>query len=98
MGGARPVQYAVEAVVRAPASAVRQRIGRWATVSDDGDGACRVRMAADDLDWPAAALAMTGAEFTVVSPPELVEHLHLMADRLAGAVDRSRPGAADRHP
>jgi predicted DNA-binding transcriptional regulator YafY len=90
MGRAWPVQYPVEAVVQAPAAAVRQRIGRWATVSDDGGGACRVLVEADDLDWPATALAMTGAEFTVITPPELVDHLRRMAGRLAAAADRSR--------
>jgi predicted DNA-binding transcriptional regulator YafY len=96
--GARSLPYAVEARVQAPADAVRPRIGRWATVEDDGDGGCRVRIDADDLDWPATALAMTGAEFAVLAPPELVEHLGRMAGRLAAAVDRSRPANPGQHP
>jgi biotin operon repressor BirA-like protein len=94
--GAYPAQYAVEATVRAPAGDVRRRIGRWATVEEDGDDACRVLIDADDLDWPSTALAMTGADFTVTAPPELVDHLQRMAGRLAAAADRSR--AASRAP
>jgi predicted DNA-binding transcriptional regulator YafY len=92
MAGARRAPYAVTAAVRAPADGVRRRIGRWATVEDDGAGGCRVQMDVDDLDWPATALAMTGAEFTVLAPPELVDHLARMAGRMAAAVDASRAG------
>jgi predicted DNA-binding transcriptional regulator YafY len=81
-----PAAYAVEAHVRAPAAEIRRRIGRWATV-EDADGGCRVRVDADNLDWPATALAVAGAEFTVVSPPELRERLRELAHRLARAAD-----------
>jgi len=96
--GAYPAQYAVDAVVRAPAGDVRRRIGRWASVDEDGEAACRVRMDADDLDWAATGLAMTAADFTVVSPPELVDHLQRMAGRIATAVDRSRAANLERRP
>jgi predicted DNA-binding transcriptional regulator YafY len=98
MAAARPVPYAVEAVVRASADDVRRRIGRWATVEDDGAGGSLVRMDADDLDWPATGLAMTGADFTVVTPPELVDHLARMAGRITAAVDGSRPANRERRP
>jgi len=64
--------YDVEALVEAPAADVRQRIGQWCTVEDAGATRCRVRMTVDSLDWPAAALGMAGADFQVVSPPELL--------------------------
>jgi predicted DNA-binding transcriptional regulator YafY len=80
-----PKGIAVEAVVQAPAGVVRTRIGRWATVEDDGPRRCRVLVDADNLDWPATALAMTGAEFTVVSPPELRDHLREMGRRCTAA-------------
>jgi biotin operon repressor BirA-like protein len=85
--GTRSVRYAVEAVVRAPADVVRDRIGRWAAVEADGDGTCRVRIDADDLAWPATALGVAGADFTVVSPPELRSHLALLARRFSAAAD-----------
>ncbi len=64
--------YQVEVLVDAPAAAVRERIGRWATVEDSGPGRCRVRITADSLDWPVMALGAAGARFRVVSPPELL--------------------------
>ena len=67
--------YEVEVLVEAPAAAVRERIGRWAAVEDlgteGGTARCRVRMSGDSLDWPAMALGMVGADFHVISPPEL---------------------------
>ena len=87
--GARTPSRAVEVLVRAPAGQVRDRIGQWSTVEDDGDGACRVRMDADDLSWPALALGTVGAEFTVVSPPELAELIGEWGQRFARAAARS---------
>lgn len=74
-----------EAVVAAPARQVRARIGPWAGVTDDGSDRCRVRIEADDLDWAAAALGLTGAPFTVLSPPELTDHLQVLAARYSAA-------------
>jgi predicted DNA-binding transcriptional regulator YafY len=65
--------HEVEAVVQAPADQVRKRIGRWVTVAAEGPSRCRIRMTTDQLEWPLMGLGMTGAEFTVVGPPELVE-------------------------
>jgi predicted DNA-binding transcriptional regulator YafY len=75
----------VEAVVEAPAAQVRQRIGAWAQVEDDGPGRCRVRMDVDDLVWAATALGVAGAPFTVVSPPALREVLLELAARFGRA-------------
>jgi predicted DNA-binding transcriptional regulator YafY len=69
--GARVPTFEVEVLVRAPADDVRRRIGQWSTVEDAGEGTCRVHMEPDDLSWPALALGMVDAEFTVLSPPEL---------------------------
>lgn len=81
----------VEVVVQAPADDVRRRIGQWATVEELGSGQCRVRMEPDDLSWPALALGMVGAEFTVVSPPELGGLLAEWGGRFARAADAARP-------
>jgi len=67
--------YDVEVEIEAPAAAVRERIGRWCTVENAGLGRCRIRMAADSLDWPTMALGAVGADFEVVSPPELADHV-----------------------
>ena len=46
---------------------------------------CELRMTTDALAWPAMALGMTGAEFEVREPPELVALLHEWADRFTRA-------------
>ncbi|WP_104431718.1 helix-turn-helix transcriptional regulator [Kineococcus xinjiangensis] len=87
---ARPIE--VEAVVRAPAAVVRQRIGRWAEAEDvagEAGPACRVRMQADDEGWAVMALGSLGVEFTVVEPPELRARLREVAARLERAAGLS---------
>ena len=77
--------YDIEVLVEAPAAEVRQRIGRWSTVEDIDATRCRVRMTGDSLDWPATALGMAGADFQVVSPPELLDRVHDWARRFSQA-------------
>ncbi len=68
--------WQVTAAVEAPAAAVRERIGRWATIEEDGPGRCLVTMKpGDNLDWPVIALGVTGADFRVLSPPEVAERI-----------------------
>ena len=81
-------RHDVEVIVHAPAADVRERIGRWGTVEElDGDR-CLLRMTAESLDWPVMALGATGAEFEVVSPPALLDHLRERADRFNRAVEQ----------
>ncbi|HEX8520357.1 MAG TPA: WYL domain-containing protein, partial [Pseudonocardia sp.] len=80
-----PTSYEVELLVEAPADAIRARIGRWVRVEDAGEGRCRVRMHTDSLDWAALTVGTTEAACTVVSPPELREHLRTWGARFARA-------------
>ena len=89
--GVRVPTYDVEVLVQAPAADVRRRIGQWATVEELDDNRCRVRMAPDDLSWPALALGMVGAEFTVLSPPEFGALLGEWARRFARAAGTPAP-------
>jgi predicted DNA-binding transcriptional regulator YafY len=89
---------AVEARVSADATEVRRRIGRWMTVEEDGPGQCRVHTVADDLSWPAFALGAVGAEFTVVSPPELRVLLAEWAGRFSRAAGDGAPPAGAPAP
>jgi predicted DNA-binding transcriptional regulator YafY len=91
-----PSTWQVEAVIEAPAAVVRERIGRWATIEEDGPGRCRVAMTpGDSLDWPLIALGVAGADFQVLSPPELAE---LVGDWGARFTRAARPGAGSRRP
>ncbi len=83
--GRIPEPYAVEVLVQAPAAAVAQRVGRWGGVEPIDERRCVLRMNTDALDWPAMALGMIGADFTVVHPPELLEHLRDWAERFGRA-------------
>jgi predicted DNA-binding transcriptional regulator YafY len=85
--------YRVEAVVQAPADDVRARIGQWSVIEAEGPDRCRVRMESDDPSWPVLALGMVGAEFTVLSPPELRELLADWGGRFARAAAEA-PGPA----
>jgi predicted DNA-binding transcriptional regulator YafY len=77
-----PMRHQVEARIHAPAADVRQRIGPWGTLEESGDDRCLLRMTSDTLDWPTLVLGNTGAEFEVLSPPALVDHLRFFAGRI----------------
>jgi predicted DNA-binding transcriptional regulator YafY len=84
---AAPRARQVKAVVEAPAAVIRERLGRWATVEEDGAARCLVTMTPpDNLDWPVFALGMAGADFRVIDPPELSERIRDWAVRFTRAV------------
>jgi predicted DNA-binding transcriptional regulator YafY len=84
--------YDIEVVVEAPAEVVRERIGRWASVSEISAARCRVRMTADALEWPVMGLGMVGADFEVIAPPELIDWVRDWGARFSRAGQRSGPG------
>ena len=91
-----PTPHAVEALVHAPATDVRARVGGWGTVEDVDERSCLLRMTSDSLDWPTLALGATGADFEVLSPPEFADHLRDWARRLSRAsASRQTPRASD---
>jgi predicted DNA-binding transcriptional regulator YafY len=77
--------HVVEAVVEVPAAVARDRVGRWARVTEDGPDRCRVHMETDVLDWAALVLGGVRAEFTVRTPDELRELLGEWSQRFARA-------------
>ncbi|WP_028924383.1 helix-turn-helix transcriptional regulator [Pseudonocardia acaciae] len=85
IGSAQAAPHVVEVMVHAPEPAVRAVIGRWAELEPAGEDRCLVRMRTDSLDWPAMALGAVGADFTVHSPPELVDHLRDWGRRFSRA-------------
>jgi len=83
--------WQVEAVVAAPAEVVRERIGRWAAVEEAGPGRCRVTMTTPDNDWPVIALGVTGADFQLLSPPELAGRIADWGARFSRAGRAAEP-------
>lgn len=78
-----PNRYEANVTVRAPAAELAKRVPRHAgTLEPLDEHTCSYRTGDDDLRWLALRLAMLDVEFEVHEPPELVEHLRLLAARL----------------
>ena len=83
-------RHEVEVLFDAPADVVRERIGPWGSLEDVGSAQCRFRMTSDSLDWATLALGNAAAEFEVLSPPDLLEHLRERVDLFGRALERNR--------
>jgi predicted DNA-binding transcriptional regulator YafY len=83
-----PSRYRVEVLIDAPTAVVRERVGPWGILEDAGPGRCRFTMTSDSLDWPRLALGNAGAEFEVLSPLELLDHLRERASLFGRALER----------
>jgi predicted DNA-binding transcriptional regulator YafY len=82
-------RYRATLIVHAPAQAVADRVPPTAGVVEAIDEAtCRLHSGANDLDWLAAHIGVLGFEVEVVDPPELVDRIRAMADRLRRAAAR----------
>jgi predicted DNA-binding transcriptional regulator YafY len=78
-----------EAVVtlRAGAAEIAGRIpAYWGTIEPIDARRCRFSTGDDDLNWLGLRIAMLGVDFEVQEPPELVEQLRALSQRLARAV------------
>jgi hypothetical protein len=79
-------RYQAQVLVDAPAPVIAERIGPWVgTVEADGDDRCFLDTGADSLELLAVHLGMLDADFAVTDPPELVDHLRLLALRYGRA-------------
>ncbi|KUN21371.1 transcriptional regulator [Streptomyces antibioticus] len=83
----RQETYEFAVTFAAPAELVAARVPRWlGTPEAMGEGRCRLRgESGDAVEWLAVRLAMTGVDFTVESPRELVECVRGLGDRLVRA-------------
>jgi predicted DNA-binding transcriptional regulator YafY len=87
---AQPTAHRVEARVHAPAERVRAVVGRWGTVEPLDEASCVLWMTTDTLDWPTMTLGSIGAEFEVLSPPEMVAYVREWGERFGRAAGRIR--------
>ena len=79
-------QFHARVTVHAPAATVAERIGPWVgTVEAVDEETCILDTGADSLEIVAVYLGMLGLDFHVISPPELVAHLGVLAGRYARA-------------
>ena len=75
----------IEAILHAPMEAVRPKVGSWGTIEELDGERCRLKMTAENMDWPALALGAIGADFQVVAPAELIDHLREWSARFGRA-------------
>ncbi|GAA2248396.1 DNA-binding transcriptional regulator [Streptomyces ruber] len=80
------------APVEVVAERVRPRDGILTAVDDR---TCRLRSAADSLEWLALTIGMFGIEFEVHEPPELIDYIAELSNRLKRAVTPREPGPAE---
>ena len=79
-----PQRYAVRVRIAAPVADVAAAVTHWGTASGT-DGDCLLEMNLDSLEWPVVVLMGLDADFSVESPPELVDLLGRAAQRFASA-------------
>jgi predicted DNA-binding transcriptional regulator YafY len=83
---AAPNRYEARVTLHAPAAEVRKYVApHWGSVEPSGDDTCEYRTGDDDLGWLALRIAMFRVDFEVHEPPELREHLRVLARRLQRA-------------
>jgi hypothetical protein len=75
----------VRLTLHASAEAMRKRVPNWGPpppFEPVDDERCEYRTGDDNLDWLCARIMMLGVDFDVDGPPELVEHLVVLGQRL----------------
>ncbi|WP_439028857.1 WYL domain-containing protein [Gordonia terrae] len=82
-----PYRYTARAIVSAPAETIAARLNSAVPgrVRPLNDHTCTVTLGADSPEPIAADLIALSAPFTLDAPPELLDNLHTLADRLAAA-------------
>lgn len=87
---AGPPGQEVIAIVEAPAAAVRERIGPWSSIEEMSPGRCRVTMTPPaNSQWAIIALGVVGADFQVISPPEVAARVREWGARFTRAASGS---------
>ena len=77
-----PYEWRIEVRLDAPVEEMSRQVSPTvAELSADGAGT-RLEMGADSLEWAAGFLARLGADFRVIRPDELKEHVGRLAARL----------------
>ncbi|WP_344444717.1 YafY family protein [Kitasatospora nipponensis] len=86
--------YPVVAVLALSAAEAARRLGSAPVELEPLDaGSCRIRGAADPLEWQASRLLALGCDFRVEEPAELIEHLREMGARIGRATAAGAMGA-----
>ena len=90
---ASPNRFEARVTLHAGADEIAGRVpAHWGTIKPVDTNTCEYRTGDDDLGWLAVRVAMLGVDFEVHEPPELVEHMRALAERLKRAA-RPRPAS-----
>lgn len=89
LGNLAPAPVEIEVVIRASVERVEATIGHWVTAEAVDEQTTRAHMTSDGFDWAILALGVVDVDFTVVSPPELVERLATWGRRFTAAASGS---------
>jgi predicted DNA-binding transcriptional regulator YafY len=83
---AAPNRFEARVTLHVPAEEITSRVPYyWGRIKPIDARTCEYRTGDDDIGWLALRIAMLGVDFEVQEPPELVEHLRLLAARLGRA-------------
>jgi predicted DNA-binding transcriptional regulator YafY len=79
-------RFEARVTVHAAAEEITSRVpARWGTVRALDANRCEYRAGDDDVRWLALRIAMLGVDFEVHEPPELIEELRALAERVERA-------------
>jgi len=85
-----PYRYHCRVRVQAPATVIAQRVPPTAVLVEAVEAnVCLLTTGSDSLDALTAHLLLLGADFEVLQPPELIEHVRAAADRQLRAAQGS---------
>ena len=82
----RPNRFEARVTLLASAEEMAARVpAYWGTFVAKDAQTCEYKTGDDNLGWLALRIAMLGVDFEVHEPPELIEHLRVLSDRLSRA-------------
>jgi predicted DNA-binding transcriptional regulator YafY len=81
-----PSRYEARVTLHAPLSELQRRRWLGGTLTPLDDDRCELRTRDDNLDWLAARVLMLGVAFEAHEPPELLERLRELGERIAHGV------------
>jgi predicted DNA-binding transcriptional regulator YafY len=85
-----PNKFEARVTLHVAAEEIAPRLSpHWGKLEPIDARTCHYRTGDEDLKWLALRLAMLGVDFEVHDPPELIEHLRLLADRLSRAANHA---------
>jgi predicted DNA-binding transcriptional regulator YafY len=94
-----PNRFQAKVTLHASAEEITRRVpAHWGAIEPIDAHTCEYRTGDDDVGWLAVRIAMLDVDFEVHEPPELVEHLGVLARRLRRAAAPRGPRRSPRAP